>query len=242
VRTPRLLSVAPRRLSVAPWRLALAPWRLALAPWRLALAPWRLALAPWRLALAPWRLALAPWRLAVTPWRLALVGALVSVALMASAQQASANVGETIILRCTNGQSIAGFSQSAYREALKELEADLEEYSPQCGAMIREAQRTAAASSHRGGSAGAGQSTAAPVAIAATPAQQRAITHAQSAKPESVKFGGAVIHPGVVHVGIASALSSLPTPLLATLAFLLACLLAVVGVTLRNRVRANRSR
>jgi hypothetical protein len=161
--------------------------------------------------------------------------------LMASAQQASANVGEKIILRCTNGQSIDGFSQSAYRQALKELEADLEEYSPQCGAMIREAQRAAAVGGRgRGGGAGTGRNTPTPVAISPTPSEQRAITHAQNAKPELVKFGGAVIHPGVVHVGVASALSSLPTPPLATLAFLLACLLVGVGAAMRNRVRANR--
>ncbi|HTD07400.1 MAG TPA: hypothetical protein VK680_00795 [Solirubrobacteraceae bacterium] len=178
-----------------------------------------------------------------TLWQLALVGVLLSTMLMASAQQASANVGEKIILRCTNGQSISDFSQSAYRQALKELEADLEEYSPQCGAMIREAQRAAAAGGHGGGSsADSGQNAPAPVAIAATPSEQQAITHAQNTKPESVKFGGAVIHPGVVHVGIASALSSLPTPLLATLAFLLACLLVGVGAAMRNRVRANRPR
>jgi hypothetical protein len=178
-----------------------------------------------------------------TSWQLALAGVLVSAMLMASAQQASANAGERIILRCTNGQSVDGFSQSAYRQALKELEADLEEYSPQCGAMIREAQRATAARGHGGGAnAGSGQNAPAPVAIAATPSEQQAITHAQNAKPESVKFGGAVIHPGVVHVGIASALSSLPTPLLATLAFLLACLLVAMGGAMRNRVRANRSR
>jgi hypothetical protein len=181
-----------------------------------------------------------PHRVVHARWRPALVGLLLSVILMAIAQPASADIGETILLRCTNGQSISGYSQSAYRQALKEAEADVEEYSPECGAMIREAERAAAAGG-RGGGGAASQSAPAPVAIAASPSQQKAITHAQNAKPEPVKFGSAVIHPGVVHVGIASALSSLPTPLLATLAFLLACLLVVVGVALRNRVRASRS-
>jgi hypothetical protein len=162
--------------------------------------------------------------------------------LLAIVQPASANIGETIILRCTNGKSLRGFSQSAYRQALKELNADTEEYSPECAAEIREAQRAAAAGGHGGAGAGAGQSAGAPVAIAATPSQQRSITHAENDRPEPVKLGGGgMIHPGVVHVGIASALSSLPTPLLAALAFLLACLLVVVGGALRNRVRANRS-
>jgi hypothetical protein len=54
---------------------------------------------------------------------------------------------------------------------------------------------------------------------------------------EPVRLGGGVVHPGVVHVDVASALSSLPTPLLVTLAFLLACLLLVIGGALRKRVR-----
>ena len=46
-----------------------------------------------------------------TLWQLALAGVLMGTILMASAQQASANVGEKIILRCTNGQSVSGFSR-----------------------------------------------------------------------------------------------------------------------------------
>ena len=56
-----------------------------------------------------------------------------------------------------------------------------------------------------------------------------------------MQVGGAAVHPGVVHADIASALSSLPTPLLATLAFLLACLLLLAGASIRNRVRARRA-
>jgi hypothetical protein len=52
--------------------------------------------------------------------------------------------------------------------------------------------------------------------------------------------GNQVIHPGVVRSNIASAISSLPTPLLATTAFLLACLIALAGGVLRNRIRARR--
>jgi hypothetical protein len=154
---------------------------------------------------------------------------------LAIAQPASASVGETIVLRCTHAESLSGFSQSAYRQALKELSADTEEYSD-CASRIREAQ-LAAASGSRGG--GSGQSGASPVAVTATPSEQRAITHAEHARPQSVKLGSGVIHPGVVHVDASSALSSLPTPLLATLAFLLACLLLVLGGALRKRVRAS---
>jgi hypothetical protein len=53
-----------------------------------------------------------------------------------------------------------------------------------------------------------------------------------------VRVGNSVVHPGVVHANIASAFSSLPTPLLATVIFLLACLGLVLGGALRNRFRA----
>lgn len=171
--------------------------------------------------------------------RSAVLTALLATALLVIAQPARADVGETIILRCTHQESVSGFSQSAYRQALKELNADLEEYASECSSLIRQAQEAAAGA--RGGASGSSGSGAAAVAIAATPAEQRAITHAQSSSPEPVKLKGAIIHPGVVHVGIASALNSMPTPLLVILGFLLACLALVMGGALRKRVRARSS-
>jgi hypothetical protein len=44
-----------------------------------------------------------------------------------------------------------------------------------------------------------------------------------------------------VHADITSALSSLPTPLLATVAFLTICLLLAAGAGIRNRVRSPRA-
>ena len=144
---------------------------------------------------------------------------------------ASASVGETIILRCTHGQSLSGFSQQAYKEALKDLTADAREYT-ECGSLIRQAQLAAATG--RGGASGA----AAIVPIAPTPSEQRAIAHATRSGSTPVRVGIGLVHPGVVHADIASALSSLPTPLLATVIFLIACLLLVVGGALRNHFRA----
>jgi len=163
--------------------------------------------------------------------RPALLAALLAATLLAIAPPAHADVGETIIQRCTHGQSLSGFSQSAYSQALKELGADAEEYS-ECSSLIHQAQLAAA---------GGGQSAAALVPLVATPSEQRALAHAARAGSEPVRVDGQSIRPGVVHVKIASALRSLPTPLLVTLAFLLACLLLVAGGALRNRVRAGRS-
>jgi hypothetical protein len=165
--------------------------------------------------------------------RSAALTALLTALLLAVAQPAGANVGEQIILRCTHGESLSGFSQSAYHQALSEESSDAEEYSP-CAQEIHEAELAAAAGSRGGGSGGHG---AVPAAVTATPAEKRAIAHAVNGRSEPVRLGGGVVHPGVVHVDVASAFSSLPTPLLVTLAFLLACLLLVIGGALRKRVR-----
>lgn len=156
------------------------------------------------------------------------------VAALSSAPAASADIGETIIERCTHGQSLAGFPQSAYRKALKELTADAEEYTP-CAQLIRQAQLATAGGG--GGAAGAAE-TAAP--LAATPSEQRSLAHAAHTGSAPIAVGGSIVHPGVVHANVASALSSLPSSLLATIAFLLACLIAYVGNALRGRFRGDR--
>ena len=167
--------------------------------------------------------------------RLALSVALL-VSMLTIAAPASADVGETIIQRCTHAQSLSGFSQSAYTQALKELSADAEEYT-NCSSLIRAAQLAAAA----GRSAGAGGGVENPVALTATPAEQQAITRARQTRAAPVSVDGQVIQPGVVHANIASAVTSLPSALLATLAFLLACLALLAGGALRNRLRGHRS-
>ena len=156
----------------------------------------------------------------------------VIVALASSATPAQANIAEKIIDRCTHGESLSGFSQKAYSEALKELSAGTEEYS-NCAQLIRQAQLAAAGYGH--GAAGGG--TPLTSAITPTPSERQSIAHAQNAGSAPLQVGSQTIHPGVVPVNIASALSSLPTPLLATVAFLLVCLLLAVGTGIRNRVR-----
>ncbi len=165
--------------------------------------------------------------------RLALPALMLALALSCAAA-ARADVGETIIQRCTHGQPLGGFSPSAYGKALKELSADTEEYT-NCAALIRQAQ-LAGAGGH-GGAGGSGESIA---PIPATPAEQQAIAHAAQSGSVPQKVGGEVVRPGVVHANVASAFSTLPSPLLAIVAFLLACLAVVAGGSLRNRFRGNR--
>ncbi len=173
----------------------------------------------------------------------ALVATLAPAAALSLAPAARADVGGQIIERCLRGESLGGYSQSDYSKALKELTADSEEYSS-CTQLIHQAE-TAAAGTHHGatGGSGAGAGTATPAGLtAATPTEQRAIEHAAKAGGAPVALGnGQIVHPGVVHADIGSALSTLPTPLLVALGFLLACLLAIGGETLRRRVRERRS-
>jgi len=174
--------------------------------------------------------------------RIAPTAALLAVvAALAFAPAASANVGETIIDRCTHGGSLSGFSQSAYTQALKELSADTEEYSD-CSSLIRQAQRAAAGGARGGGGGGGATGSAAgSAAVAASPSEQQAVTHAAHSAAAPVQLGDEAIAPGVVHTNISSALSSLPTPLLVTLAFLLTCVLVFIGAVVRKRVRVGRS-
>jgi hypothetical protein len=176
------------------------------------------------------------------PQRVLLL-AVMFVAFATVAVPARANVGETIIDRCTHGESLNGFSQKAYEQALKEISAGTEEYS-NCAAQIREAQLAAAAGG-RGLGPGTATSTGA-VALTPTPAERQAIARAvraaRAGTPPAVQVGGQTIHPGVVHADIASAFSMLPTPLLATVLFLLVCLLVVAGSAIRGRLRWRRGR
>jgi hypothetical protein len=143
------------------------------------------------------------------------------------------SVGEQIILRCTHGQSLSGFSQSAYRQALQELSADSQEYSF-CEQQIRQAQ-DAAANGHKTGAV-----NATTVAVTATPQELKALAHTQQRGSGPVPVGGQVISPGVVHANVASAVNTLPGPVLAVLALMLAALVALAIGYARRRLRARR--
>jgi hypothetical protein len=179
-------------------------------------------------------------------WPFAL-GAVLSALLLALSAPAIAGANATtkILEGCGTGEVPTGLSQQAYRQALTKVPTYLSEYSD-CSELIHKAQLATAARGRSGGSGGdsgaSGASGAAASKIApATPVEQRELQHAHHSGSAPVRVGDQEIHPGVVHANIASALSSLPTPLLVVLAFLLACSLLVLAGVIRNRVRARRS-
>jgi hypothetical protein len=167
-----------------------------------------------------------------------IVTALAAVALACAAMAPGASASEvsTIIERCSNEQPVNGFSENAYRQALKQLSTFLQEYSP-CSELISKAELAAATGGGASSSTGA---PAAQVALALSPAEQHEVEQARHVGAAPVKVGGTQVTPGVVHADIASATSKLPTSLQAVLALLLGGGLATAIMEAFRRVRASR--
>jgi hypothetical protein len=159
---------------------------------------------------------------------------------LALAAPAGASEVTKILEACGNGTLPTGYSQQAYSQAIKQMEPGLAEYTD-CPDLIHKAQLAGAVGAHGGPGSGTsgGASTVSAVAPP-TPTEQRTLESIPHASAPPVNVGTEVIHPGVVHVNLASALNTLPTPLFALLAFLLACALLAVCWVLGNRVRGAR--
>ena len=169
----------------------------------------------------------------------ALLAALVFAFAMFAPAGANAgnSPGQELIQRCTHGESLSGFPQSAYTQALSELSADTEEYSS-CSQLIRQAQLAAATGGRSGGGSGG---AAPPAVLPATPQEQTSIAKATHTGSGPVKLGGQVIRPGVVPVSISSAVSTIPTPLLLIVALLVAFIVVIAVGGLRSHVRSRRA-
>lgn len=161
--------------------------------------------------------------------------ALVALALLAFAATAVANQAQTILEKCGHSKPVSGYSQNAYREALKQMTTTLSEYS-ECTNLIRKAELAAA-----GG--GAGSTTGGPsasVPLPLSPAEQRAVQSAHHNGSSPVQVGSEPVRPGVVHANIASAVNTLPDSLFAVLAFMLVGALVLALGEVRKHVRARR--
>jgi hypothetical protein len=167
-------------------------------------------------------------------WR-AFAPALVALAVLGFASAASANEAQTILEKCGHGEPFSGYSQKAYREALKQMATTGSQYS-ECESLIRKAEEAAA-----GGGTGATAGTpSANVALPLTPAEQHAVQSAHRNGSAPVQVGGEPVRPGVVHADIASAVSTLPDSLLAVLALMAAGALVLAIEEVRKRVRSRR--
>ncbi len=161
--------------------------------------------------------------------------ALVALAMLGLASIAAANQGQTILEKCGHHEPFSGYSQKAYREALKQMTTTGSQYSA-CEEEIRKAEEAAAG----GGTGAAAGTLAANVAVPLTPTEQHAVQSAHRNGSTPVRIGDESVRPGVVHADIASAVSTLPHSLFAVLAFMLASAVVLAIGEVRKRVRSRR--
>jgi hypothetical protein len=161
--------------------------------------------------------------------------ALVAFAVLGFASTAAANEAQTILEKCGHHEPFSGYSQKAYREALKQMTTTGSQYSA-CEEEIRKAEEAAAG----GGTGNAAGTPAANVAVPLTPAEQHAVQSAHRNGSTPVQVGDEPVRPGVVHADIASAVNTLPHSLFAVLAFMVAGAVALAIGEVHKRVRSRR--
>lgn len=157
------------------------------------------------------------------------------LALFAGAPSAQASQASTIVEKCAKKESFGGYSQNAYRQALKQLPTIVVEYTA-CNEEIRKAELAAAG----GGGETASTTSPASVPLALTPTEQSAVQSAHHNGSAPVRVGSEPIRPGVVHANIASAVNILPHSLFAVLALMFAGAVALTIGEVRKRVRSRR--
>ncbi len=166
---------------------------------------------------------------------IAAVAALTLFSAIGAAAAAAESVGEKIVEKCGHHESLAGYTQSQYEEALKDMSTATNQYST-CESEIRQAQLAAATGGNGGGEAAALGSTPLPL----TSTEQKAVQSAHRHGAVPVQVGAEPIRPGVVKADIASAVNALPHSLFALLALLAAAAVTLAGWEVRKRVLAGR--
>ncbi len=157
------------------------------------------------------------------------------LASLAGTTSARAGEASTIVEKCAKGEPFGGYSQSAYRQALKQLPTIVVEYTP-CTEEIRKAELAAAG----GGGETTSASSPTSVPLALTPAEQSAVQSAHHDGATPVRIGSEPVRPGVVHANIASVVNTLPHSLFAVLALMFAGAIALTVGEVRKRVRSRR--
>jgi hypothetical protein len=167
----------------------------------------------------------------------ALTLALAATTPATSAGEATKSASEVtkIFEECSNGTLPTGFSQQAYSQAIKQMEAELAEYTD-CPDLIHKAELAGAASTHGASTSSGPREAGTPAVAPPTQAEQHTLESIPHASAPPVNVGSEVIHPGVVRVNLASAVNTLPSPLLALLAFLLVCALVAITWAVRRRM------
>jgi hypothetical protein len=183
---------------------------------------------------------------------------LTALALLAPSAPATAAGPGDLYDDCQDGRIDGRYSQATYQRALREIPADVDEYTD-CRAVIRRAQLAAAGGRSDGaggaagaggtgsggtggpgsGSGGAGPATRTDPLAGATAQERRAVRRAAEAGAGPLRVGGEVVRPGAR--GIDEAAHDVPTPLLVLLALLAGAAVASGAALARSRVVARRA-
>jgi hypothetical protein len=182
---------------------------------------------------------------------------LTALALLAPAVPAPAAGHGDLYDDCQDGRIDGRYSQATYQRALREIPADVDEYTD-CRAVIRRGQLAAAGGrSNAGGGAagpgaggtggggtgsgtgGTGSAARTDPLAGATPHERRAVQRAAEGGAGPLRVGGQVVRPGAR--GIREAAHDVPTPLLVLLALLTAGAVAAGAALARSRVVARRA-
>jgi hypothetical protein len=177
------------------------------------------------------------------PW---IVTVLLCLCAPAAAPGAAFASGAAVIRDCADDGALSKrYSQKDYADALRNMPADVDEYTD-CRDVIRRAQLGGA-----GGSGGSGGSSSGPSPAGtpggttgpsvggdplttATPEERAAVQQAAAEGREPVEIDGTPITPGVLGGATVNAVSDLPGPVLAVLALL------VVGAMAAGAYAAHR--
>jgi hypothetical protein len=185
--------------------------------------------------------------------RAILIALLTLLALTGPASAALAS-GRDVLDDCTDDEVMQKtYTQKEYRDALKELAGDTDQYG-NCRDVIKRAQLKAAAGSAKkdssttaapaagadsgGGSGAIGSAPAREQLAAATPTERRAVEQARTDN-QAVDLDNATVDPardGTVP-GV-SRVSDLPTPLAVVIALLLVAALALAALRFRSFVNS----
>lgn len=186
-----------------------------------------------------------------------LLPTLLALAALAAPSTALAN-GDAVIRDCgDDGKLSKKYSQQEYRDALRDLPTDVDEYTD-CRDVIRDA-RLANAGGGGGDTGGAGggttggtggggvdDATAGAGGLLTDPlkdasdAEKNAVAQAASGGRNPVTIDGQVVRPGEVGLGSLSGGGDVPGPLLGVLVLLAAGLLAAAGIAGRRFLAARR--
>jgi hypothetical protein len=162
----------------------------------------------------------------------AAVSALALLSAVGAAPAAAESAGEQIVEKCGHHESVGGYTQHQYEEALKDMSTATREYSA-CESEIRKAELGAVPGGIGGIGGGAVGSTPLPL----TPSEQKAVQRAHKHGAGAVQVGAEPIRPGVVKANIASTVNALPHSLFALLALLAGAALTLAAWEVRKRVR-----